>query len=418
MLSGPQMVTRTGGELVLYVGLGQSLLGLVPRLRPLSAKPGDIDPGRALVFVPGGDARFGVNTLQALPPTALAEVHPHRRGGRSGPLTFASEAILAGLGPQDVLLTVNLAQKGASIRAFAASAQTGSFANLRRCVVRADEIARARGLRFGRMVISWVQGQADRRAPRGTYSAMLQGLVTDTEALHREVTGVEGRLLWCISQNVVTKASDLRCVAYDQCDAVQAMAGRMIMACPEYMLERSDGVHLTPMSAAYLGALHGRAIARVLSGGRWQPLEMASATRSGDTVRVRFIGGVGRLVADAYDPATGPVRVGVRAVPNLGFRWSQRSGPPPDILRCDIVGEREVLVRLSHTPTPGVPARLTLGLPPEIGLPEGFTAGDPRTARGACSNLRTEGDGVQILGLPLRDWAIHHSVPVTAAEES
>lgn len=258
----------------------------------------------------------------------------------------------------------------------------------------------------------------DSRAPRGSHSAKLQALVAETEALHREVTGVSGQVLWCISQNVVTKASDRRCVANDQRDAVLALAGRMIMAGPEYMLERSDGVHLTPMAAAYLGALHGRAIARVLSGGSWQPLEMASATLSGDTVRVRFTGGDGELVTDAYDPATGPVRIGVRAVPNLGFHWSQRGGPPPDIIGCAIVGDREVRLRLSHPVDPEVSARLTLGLPPDIGLPEGFTAGDPGTAHGACANLRSAGDGSQILGLPLRDWAIHHSVPVTAARES
>lgn len=409
---------QAGGELVLYVGLGQSHLALMPRLRPLSAKPAEIDPRRALVFVPVGDTRFGVNTLTALPPTALDEVHPHLRGGRSGPLTFAGEAILGVLGPKDALLTVNLAQKGASIDAFGAVAQTESFANLRRCVLRAEEVARARGLRFGRMVVSWVQGQADSRAPRGSHSAKLQALVAETEALHREVTGVSGQVLWCIRKNVVTKASDRRCVADDQRDAVLALAGRMIMAGPEYMLERSDGVHLTPMAAAYLGALHGRAIARVLSGGSWQPLEMASATLSGDTVRVRFTGGDGELVANAYGPASGPVRIGVRAVPNLGFHWSQRGGPAPDIIGCAIAGDREVRLRLSHPVDPEVSARLTLGLPPDIGLPEGFTAGDPGTAQGACANLRSAGDRSQILGLPLRDWAIHHSVPVTAANES
>ncbi len=162
---------QAGGELVLYVGLGQSHLALMPRLRPLSAKPAEIDPRRALVFVPGGDDRFGVNTLIALPPTALDEVHPHRRGGRSGPLTFASEAILGVLGPKDALLTVNLAQKGASIDAFGAAAQTESFANLRRCVLRAEEVARARGLRFGRMVVSWVQGQAGTAGPRAAATA-------------------------------------------------------------------------------------------------------------------------------------------------------------------------------------------------------------------------------------------------------
>jgi hypothetical protein len=404
------------GELVLYVGLGQSLLDLVPRLRPLSAKPGDIDPGRALVFLPGGDTRFGVNTLNALPPAALDQVYPLRRGGRSGPLTFASQAIVQALGPRDVLLTVNLARKGARLAAFGASAETESFANLRRCVLRAEEIAHERGLRFGRMVVSWVQGQTDNRTPRGTYSAMLQALVADTAALHHSVTGVAGQVLWCISQNVATQSGERRCVALDQVDAVQALPGRMIMACPEYMLERSDGVHLTPMAAAYLGALHGRAVAQTLAGARWQPLEMVSACLAGDAVSVGFAGGAGRLIADAHDPAKGAVRVGARAVPNLGFHWTQRRGEPPGIVGHEIVGDRAVRLRLSHAPLPDVSARLTLGVPPDIGNPEGFVTGDPATARGACTNLRTEGDGSQILGFPLQDWAIHTSVQVTVAD--
>ncbi len=401
------------GELVLYVGLGQSLIALVPRLRPLGAPTAELDPDRAFVFVPGGDPFFGRTALDRLPPAALADLHPHREGARSGPLTAASAEILKVLGPKDLLLTVNLARKGASILVFGPEAPTESFANLQRCIERAAEIARDRGLGFSRMVISWVQGQADARAPRGVYSGLLQKLVGETEALFARVTGRAGQVLWCMSQNVITKASDRRCVAMDQLDMARALAGQMVMACPEYMLERSDGLHLTPMSAAYLGALHGRAIRQVLAGGAWEPLHMAGASVVEDRVTVRFAGGRGRLVAAAHDPAQGPVRIGARAVENLGFSVQLRRGPAVKIVEATITGDCEVQLQMDCILQSGT--QLTLGLPPDVGLPEGFVAGDPGSARGACSNLRTEGDGTDVLGQKLWDWAIHQTVPITPA---
>lgn len=58
-----------------------------------------------------------------------------------------------------------------------------------------------------------------------------------------------------------------------------------------------------------------------------------------------------------------------------------------------------------------------LGLPPDLGFPEGFVAGDPASARGACSNLRTDGDGTEVLGLPLWDWAIYQTIPIGFVSE-
>lgn len=105
------------GELVLYLGLGQSLLALVPRLRPLGEKPGPVDADRAWVFAASGDPRVVADPTRDLPSGVPGQVHPHLRFGRSGPLTAASATLLGALGPEDRLLTANLARRSTRLEA-------------------------------------------------------------------------------------------------------------------------------------------------------------------------------------------------------------------------------------------------------------------------------------------------------------
>jgi hypothetical protein len=399
-------VASPAQELVLYLGLGQSLLALVPRLRPLGERPGPVDPVRAWVFGGEGDPRVASDPTQDLPDDALGEPVAHLRHGRSGPLTAASAAILGALGPADMLVTVNLARRNTPIDHFLPG--TAAFRNVERCIARAAGIAAARGLRFRRLVVSWVQGQADARTPHRVYLQRLGALVDGLETALRAATDGRGRLVFCLSQATAFYEAGRRGVPLAQLELAEARAGQVILAGPEYMLERSDGVHLKPRGAVRLGTLHGRAIRRALTGEGWEPLCMAEARVVGAEVRVRFKGGLGDLQAAGV--AAGPVEVGVRALEHLGFVWHPPRGLTTRIVMARVSGPREVLLTLSEPPPHLEKTLLGLGFPDGIALPEGFVGGDPATARGAATALRTTGGDPGPFGEILQDWALQQRI--------
>ena len=397
---------------MLYLGLGQSLLALIPRLRPLGEKPGQVDAGRALVFAANGDPRVAADATGRLPEGALQAVYPHLRHGRSGPLTSASAAILGGLRPQDRLLTANLARRNMRLDAFLLSGD--AFRNIKACVHRAAAVAAEQGLLFRRLAVSWVQGQADARTPHLLYLEWLGLLVDGLQAALAGATDGRGQLVFCLSQATATYDAGRRGASLAQLELAQARVGQVIVAGPEYMLERSDGVHLKPRSAVRLGALHGRAIRRVLAGESWEPLRMVDAVVDGDEVRVALAGGIGDL--EAAGEESGPVEVGVRPLPHLGFVWHPAQGTTTRIVASRISGPREITLVLSEAPAELAKARLTLGFPQGIGRPEGFVGGDPATAGGGATGLRTLGEGHDPFGEPLRDWALQQRITPRRSE--
>lgn len=398
-------MTAPAAELVLYLGLGQSLLALVPRLRPLGEKPGPVDPQRAWVFGTGGDPRVAEDpTMDLL--EELATPGPHLRHGRSGPLTAASAAILAALGPGDRLLTVNLARRNTAVDVFLPGG--AAFRNVERCLARAAALAGEQGLRFQRLVVSWVQGQADARTPHRVYLDRLGALVDGLEAALAAATGGRGRLVFCLSQTTAFYEAGRRGVPLAQLEFAEARVGQVVLAGPEYMLERSDGVHLKPRGAVRLGVLHGRAIRRTLTGEGWAPLRMQDARVAGAEVKVTFAGGLGDL--EAAGEAAGPVEVGVRSLPHLGFVWQAPRGVATRIVEARVTGPREVTLTLSETPPHLEKTLLALGIPDGITMPEGFVKGDPATAQGGATGLRTRGGDPGPFGEPLQDWALQQRI--------
>lgn len=391
---------------MLYLGLGQSLLALVPRLRPLGEKPGLLDAERAWVFAATGDPRVVADPTKLLSDEALTQLHPHLRQGRSGPLTAASAAILPALQPDDQLLTVNLARRNTVVEAFLPG--TATIRNVQHCLRRTAEAARARGLRFERLVVSWVQGQADARTPHRAYVQQLGALVDGLQTAVDAVTDGRGRLLFCLSQTTAFYEAGRRGVPLAQLEVAEARVGQVVLAGPEYMLERSDGVHLKPRGAVRLGALHGRAIRRTLTGEGWAPLRMIDALVVGAEVKVTFAGGLGDL--EPAGEASGPVEVGVRTLPHLGFVWQAPRGVATRIVETRVTGPREVSLMLSETPPYLEKTLLALGFPDGITMPEGFVAGDPTSAHGGATGLRTRGGDAGPFGEPLQDWALQQRI--------
>lgn len=391
---------------MLYLGLGQSLLALTPRQRPLGQAPKPVDPVRAWVLSASGTPRVADDPTQDLPGDALGETAPHLRDGRSGPLTAASAEILAALGAADRLLTVNLARRNTEIAAFLPGG--AAFRNLERCLAHGVALAAARGLRFERLVVSWVQGQADARTPHSLYVDRLGALIDGIEAALAAVTGGGGSLLFCLSQTTAFYRAGRRGAALAQAEVAATRPGQVVMAGPEYMLERWDGVHLKPRGAVRLGVLHGRAIRRALLGEAWEPLRMVEAEVRGAEVRVRFAGGIGDLEHSVQ--GEGPVEVGVRPLEHFGFAWNPPRGVTTRITAAQISGAREVTLTLSEAPPHLEKTLLTLGFPHGIGLPEGFSGGDPALAGGGATGLRTGGGGPDPFAGTLHDWALQQRI--------
>lgn len=201
-----------------------------------------------------------------------------------------------------------------------------------------------------------------------------------------------------------------------QLELAEGRPGQVILAGPEYMLERSDGVHLKPRGAVRLGALHGRAIRSALDGAGWEPLRMVEALVTGREVRVAFAGGTGDLEVAGVEP--GPVDIGVRPLPNLGFVWQPPRGAATRIVAAQITGRREVTLTLSEVPSELDRTFLALGFPEIIGAPEGFVGGDPTTAQGAATGLRTRGDSAGPFGEPIQDWALLQQIVPRRSESA
>ena len=93
-----------------------------------------------------------------------------------------------------------------------------------------------------------------------------------------------------------------------------------------------------------------------------------------------------------------------RSVPGRKVIFSAR------VIAANIIGPRQVSLTLSEIPILTERVRLLLGFPEGIGLPEGFVAGNPETARGGATGLRTTGEGRVVLGLPIQDWALQQAI--------
>lgn len=391
---------------MLYLGLGQSLLALTPRLRPLSLRPGPVDAVRAWVLSASGTPRVADDPTEDLPEDALGEPVAHLRNGRSGPLTAASAEMLGALGSEDRLLTVSLARRNTEIGSFLPAG--AAFRNVERCIAHCQVLAAARGLRFQRLIVTWVQGQADARTPHSLYADRLGALIDGLQGALGAATGGQGQLVFCLSQTTAFYKAGRRGAALAQAEVALARPGQVVIAGPEYMLERSDGVHLKPRGAVRLGVMHGRAIRRVLSGEAWEPLRMVGAEVRGAEVRVRFAGGMGDL--ECAGPAEGQAEIGVRALEHLGFDWNPPQGVATRIASARISGARDVTLTLSETPPTLERTLLTLGFPHGIGMPEGFSGGDPTSACGGATALRTSGGGPDPFGGTLHDWALQQRI--------
>ncbi len=415
---------KTYRHMALYFGFGQSLMEGVSRSKSVMTKR-PVARGRALMFETGARApRVAYNPEKRLSSATFWEVTDLQSRWNEQPLTEATRAILPALRADEAILTANFGRRRMAFLHIAPGGDLTVYTNVKTALAHIAATAKAVGAPLSQMIVSWIHGHADRDMDKVAYRRALKGLHSQLRADFAALSGHDGNVMICASQT---------CAALDNADpphespianaywlTAQKHADFFFLACPEYFLGRSfDGVHLTPQATALLGAYHGRAIARRLRGEAWQPLHMASATRDGTVVTVRFAGGTGPLVFHHDDGAEGQVW-GVRNLPHCGFRWEQSdlnngAVPPPVITQIDITAPREITLTLSAPPRKTTAEILSLGFFQTNEAIEGFVKGQPATGNGLATNIRTQNDETDHFGNPLHDWALLQRCTVTRA---
>lgn len=397
-----------------YFGLGQSLMEGVCRTKAVIS-PNPIAPGRAFMFDTGERAP---RIDPALAPQAAfwALTDLHSRFSEE-PLTESTRAILPALGHG--IITANLGRRRTKLVQIIPNREgrQTQYSGLKHLL---GHIA-AQGHHITHVIVSWIHGHADRSLGKAHYRRAIKALHLN---LRRDAIAITGRdipILICASQtcaapntpNTDTPRREIAPVASAYLITAQKHPDFFALACPEYFLARSfDGVHLTPQATALLGAYHGRAIAKRLQGQDWTPLQMVSAQRQDNIVKVTFTGGTGPLVFHKDRGANQQIW-GVRNIKDYGFMWHTLGGIAPDIEHIKITGHREITLYLGAPPNKTSKNALSLGLFPTDKAIDGFVKGRPDTGNGLGSNIRTKNDETDHFGTPLHDWALLQRIDVT-----
>lgn len=188
-------------------------------------------------------------------------------------------------------------------------------------------------------------------------------------------------------------------VPVGQWQAARDNPTRIYLCTPKYMLPHwSDGVHLTNVSARWLGAMQGRCVDRIVRQGMpWRPLAPGRITRSGAVVTLEYHVPSGTLALDTTNVAMSPAG-------NYGFEWYEEGGSGTTISSVAVTGANTVAITLSGTPT-GTNQRVRYAYTGVRYAQAGPTTG-PR------GNLRDTETATSIDGDPLRDWGVTFDEPV------
>ena len=188
-------------------------------------------------------------------------------------------------------------------------------------------------------------------------------------------------------------------VPIGQWQAARDNPGKIYLCTPKYMLPHwSDGIHMTNVSARWLGAMQGRCVDRIVRQGLpWRPLVPWRITRSGAVVTLDYHVPSGTLALDTTNVTMSPAG-------NYGFEWYEEGGSGTTISSVAITGSNKIQLTLSGTPT-GTNQRIRYAY-------TGIRYNQAGPTSGPRGNLRDTETATSIDGDPLWDWGIAFDEPV------
>ncbi len=283
----------------------------------------------------------------------------------------------------------------------------GPFDEAMKQVEDAKKLADAQGLGYAVRAVAVIHGESDHYAPPfpldgtngaagaiQTYADALVEWQRDYESSIQSLTKQTTPVPMLVSQMSNWNDRPDSEIPGRQLEAHGRAPGKVVLIGPTYMLPfAEDCIHFTNHGERQLGEYFAKAYARVLAGG-WEPVRPLSATRSGDTITVRFQVPSPPLVLDTArvtDPGS------------FGFEWVDNSGSKGTIQQVKVSGPDTVTIKLaSATSGPGH-VRYAMRATP-------FTCPGPQT--GPRGNLRDSDATPSMYGYDLANWAVHFDMPV------
>lgn len=246
--------------------------------------------------------------------------------------------------------------------------------------------------------LDWIQGENDRHAAAGYYTAQLLQLQSDYNTDIKAASGQTKNIKILLDQISNWTAYNIASsnVPLEQLQVALDYPERFVCAGPKYWLQTNaeDGQHLSGENYTRLAAMHARPAEALINGYSWLPTHARSAVRTGDKVSMKFHCPVYPLVIDT-ELVTDPG--------NLGLRWID------DANSASITG-----VRLSSFDTLEITlSAIPSGANPKIGIADIGAAGafgGPTTGPRAC--LRDSQPDVDPYGGHVFNWACHQQIQV------
>jgi hypothetical protein len=247
-------------------------------------------------------------------------------------------------------------------------------------------------------LLDWIQGENDRSAVAGYYTAQLLQLQSDYNTDIKAASGQAKNIKILLDQISNWTAYNITSsyVPLEQIQVALDYPERFVCAGPKYWLQTNaeDGQHLSGENYTRLAAMHARPAEALINGYSWFPTHARSAVRTGNKVAVKFHCPVFPLVIDTAlvtDPG------------NLGLRWIDDSSSA-SITAVRLSSFDTLEITLSAIPS---------GANPKIGIADIGTAGaygGPITGPRAC--IRDSQQDLDPYGGRVYNWACHQQIQV------